>query len=341
MNTLCLRISCIVMLIVSLSAQAQFSTVISLGDSLSDTGNVADLTLGIEPPSPYFFGRFSNGQVWNELLAIELGLSPPTPSRNGGDNYAHGGALTSMDEQIVIIPIFFVITLPSSTSQIFDFLSDVGHVADNNALYTLTIGGNDILAAGDALSAAATMAEIDAAKLDLHNVALSLQVALQQLLNDLPAGGAARIVMLNVPNVGSTPRAIAEGKQTIYQELTEAYNGGLHAVVSGIADQRLLLVDFFALTNDAVANPQRYGFTNVTDRCWQEVGDTICSNPDEYLFWDDIHPTSMGHTMMMLQVMDALFPDPEPVDVPIHPAAVWLLLLLLAGGARHRFKTGT
>lgn len=320
-------IALLLLMIVPRQLYAQFSQVISVGDSLSDVGNTQDVSFGTTPGSPNFMGRFSNGQVWNELLAIELGLTPPDNSRDGGTNYAYGGALASQDVNITIL-IFFTITLPSATSQIFDYLGDVSNAADPNALYTLSIGGNDILDAGDALSINATPAEIAAAQQEMRNIAGSIEVAAHQLLDSIPTPGAARLVILNVPNVGATPRAIADGKEAIFQALTEAYNEGLADVVNSLADYRVVPIDFFSLTNDAVANPAVYGFTNVTDRCWDDVSGNICANPDEYLFWDDIHPTTMGHTLAMMNVYETLT-APEPVNVPIAPVFPWILLFVM------------
>src|SRR5262245_65983712 len=71
-----------------------FSEVIVFGDSISDTGNGYIFTGGFAAGPPYFDGRFSNGPVWVEALAQELGLPVPTPSLNGGTNYAIGGEET-------------------------------------------------------------------------------------------------------------------------------------------------------------------------------------------------------------------------------------------------------
>ncbi len=334
MRKTCKRLA-LLLLLVTPTVWAQFSQVISIGDSLSDTGNTLDASFGIQPPSPNFMGRFSNGPVWNELLAFELGLAPPTPSRDGGNNYGYGGALTSADVNITIIPFILVITLRSASNQIFDYLNDVG-TGDPDALYTLGIGGNDILEAGEALSVSATPTQIDDAAQELYNIAQSFQVPLQQLLANVPSTGIARFAILNVPNVGATPRASNDGKEAIFEALTVAYNSGIADVVSSINDPRVILVDFFSLTNDAVANPASYGFTNVTDRCWIESPASVCSNPDEYLFWDDIHPTTVGHTMAMVAVQEAIFPP--RIVIPLPAVYGWLLLAMLAliVGARPR-----
>ena len=39
--------------------------------------------------------------------------------------------------------------------------------------------------------------------------------------------------------------------------------------------------------------PDIYGLTNLTDPCLDTTKTevTVCETPDEYYFWDDIHPT--------------------------------------------------
>ena len=69
-----------------------FSALYAFGDSLTDTGNVYLAAPGV-PLAPYYNGRFSNGPLWVEGLANNLGLSI-NPSVGGGTNYAFGGAVT-------------------------------------------------------------------------------------------------------------------------------------------------------------------------------------------------------------------------------------------------------
>ena len=51
--------------------------------------------------------------------------------------------------------------------------------------------------------------------------------------------------------------------------------------------------------NAIIASPSSYGLTNVTDTC---KGKNV--NPDKYLFWDEIHPTSYGHRIFANQAYD-------------------------------------
>ena len=84
----------------------------------------------------------------------------------------------------------------------------------------------------------------------------------------------------------------------------------------------LSFLDTFGLEDAAVANPAAYGFTNVTDPCFNGV--TVCANPDQYLFWDDLHPTAAGHQLLAdaaLARLDVLRQRAEAVDAgPVHRA---------------------
>ena len=61
-----------------------YTAVYSFGDSLSDAGNLYNLTGGGDPQSPYSNGRLeSNGAVWVQDLAVELGLPAVQASLSG------------------------------------------------------------------------------------------------------------------------------------------------------------------------------------------------------------------------------------------------------------------
>ena len=115
-----------------------FLEIVAFGDSMTDTGNVFQLTGELDPPSPpYFEGRFSNGPVWVEYLADRLQLPRPTPSLTGGSNFAYGGAQTGPG-----IELRDGIELPRVGSQIVEFLAQGGKLSDDT-LVVVWAGFND------------------------------------------------------------------------------------------------------------------------------------------------------------------------------------------------------
>jgi phospholipase/lecithinase/hemolysin len=52
--------------------------------------------------------------------------------------------------------------------------------------------------------------------------------------------------------------------------------------------------------------------TNVTGQCIDPSAQnpTACSNPDQYLFWDDFHPTTRAHEILAQEFANAAVPEP-------------------------------
>jgi phospholipase/lecithinase/hemolysin len=87
------------------SPHASYSTLYAFGDSLSDVGNDYSLSLGVLPtPLIYSDGRFSNGPLWVQDLAKDLGLGAVKASLDGGRDFAYGGAETGSETLHSITP---------------------------------------------------------------------------------------------------------------------------------------------------------------------------------------------------------------------------------------------
>lgn len=117
------------------SRSPSFSSIIVFGDSLSDTGNVWTLTNHEFPKDPYFEGRFTNGPVWVEVLASALHLPPPSPSLQGGLNFAYGGARTGHCIRKGKLDL---------SAQVQQYL-DTHPSTPKSALVVLWAGGNDFI----------------------------------------------------------------------------------------------------------------------------------------------------------------------------------------------------
>ncbi|HEY7086896.1 MAG TPA: dockerin type I domain-containing protein, partial [Tepidisphaeraceae bacterium] len=92
-----------------------------------------------------------------------------------------------------------------------------------------------------------------------------------------------------------------------YDSLTLQFNAQLATKLTSLASSlnvQIYQLDVASFFNSAVSNPSAYGFTNVTDSAYN--GSTVVRNPDQYLFWDGVHPTRVGHSLLGQLASDTL-----------------------------------
>lgn len=278
-----------------------FDRVVSFGDSLSDNGNLDAATFGIAPGSDYFAGRFSNGPTFAELLAGNadfasgdnsqqrfwgpLFLFNPAPV-DGNVNLAIGGATTEGG------------IIPSVEVQIEAFQAAGGQFGTND-LVTLLAGANDIFDA-----------DLDA------TVAADAAAAQTRNINALIGAGARTIVVANIPDLGATPRFNGDAAtQQAGLTATNTFNGLLDTNVEALAaanpQANLVQANLQGVLDIVIANPEAFGFTNVTQACLGSgPGGSVCANPNEFLFFDTVHPTAAGHSFLA-QFIDILLSTDE------------------------------
>ncbi len=287
-----------------------FTQIVAFGASLSDPGNAFALRGGtntppdydmdplLVPSAPYARGglHFSNGATWIEQFARSTGLAgstrPAFRSAGEGTNYAVGGARAYEDGVNVNL-----------SSQVDAFLQEVGGVAPADGLYTIEMGGNDIR---DALVAFP------------NGHGAILQGAITSIAGNvgrLYGAGARTFIVWRAPNVGATPAIqtldrLKPGAKALATGLTQAFNAGLDGAVAQLSmlpGIRIVRLDAFRLLNDLIADGSAFGLTNVTSACvTPNTAPFTCQNPDEYLFWDGIHPTKAVHAIIAQEAAAAL-----------------------------------
>lgn len=282
-----------------------YSGMVVFGDSLSDTGNSEIVTPGGDIPDTDFTygdnGRFTNGPVWAEYLSNRLGTGPLTPSRSGGNNYAHGGAQID--------------AAPGPTTglevQFQQWLADSEGAADPDKLYVVAAGSNDVLSV-----------PLDATPAEVAGFVDERLTTYYGLLSQMITLGATDILVPNLANLGRTPEATDSGASGLATQLTGFWNASFDAMLDMLPvppSVNLYRVDMFTATEQIFAQPEAYGFDNLTSPCATVVAgvETSCADPDSHLFWDHLHPTTAGHNMMAEAAFSQMIADnPNPLPAP-------------------------
>ncbi|HEY8881390.1 MAG TPA: SGNH/GDSL hydrolase family protein [Roseateles sp.] len=312
------------------AANGPYTGLVVFGDSLSDSGNNA-LVLsngGTQPLPPLNIssdavysripsaaGTYTNGLVWTQYLAQSLGL-PLAPSLAGGNNYAYAGAQTSVDGNDLpgVLPGFPF----SMRTQVNTFLGTHA-AADPNALYIVAGGGNNVRVLLDAGSPPTTPEQLGALA---HAVASGYAADMLGMVQDLKAAGAQHILVLNTPNLGLTPYATFSGMSTPASILSAAMNAELHTALTPIGG--VVTFDMYGFLSTAVLASEAgmTPFTNWTNACAADGATNACSTS---LFWDGIHPTTLGHQQLAAAVLATAVPEPESLSLLLAGLAVVVL----------------
>lgn len=283
---------------------APFQRIVGFGDSLSDPGNIYALT-GLQifapyspiPPGPYAIGdnHFSNGPTWLEQMteALRKPMSGEAAFVEGRpfSNYAAGGARARPAG-----------LSPDLSTQVAAFLSHNRGQELGHSLFVIQFGGNDLRDALTALAAAGTADEINAA-LAIPGAAIQ---ATASNIQALYAAGARRFLILGVPNLSMTPAIQSQGEPAISTAafLSGGYNAGLYATLdaleASLPDIDLDRLDIASMLTHVAQNPGDYGLSNSVSPClsFGVIAGAVCANPDEYLYWDALHPTTVVHGIL-------------------------------------------
>jgi len=295
-----------VLLIISSWANAtpNFSNVYIFGDSLSDTGNLASV-IG-DFPQPYYMNRVTNGPVAMDTFSAKLGHSADASLHllglNAGTNYSVARAKASSNEQIDL------------NTQVIAFQANHGFVAPSDALYVIFIGGNDVRSA-----------LVTADDKEAISIVLSAVKEVKNAIKTLSQSGAKSFLVINTPDIGIIPETQLIAAATANPELIERarklskkYRRALHFVSKILEytnDIEITEFDLFRFFNKLVENADQYGFTNTTDACFSSVTFTFhpdCNfgfNFDQFIFFDEIHPTANVHAIVGEAMAKAMLDD--------------------------------
>ena len=231
--------------------------------------------------------HFSNGATWIEQYARSIGPADSVrPAFGTTDsavtNFAVGAARAYEDNKNVNL-----------TAQVSEFLRRNGNHAPSTALYVIEMGGNDIR---DALSAGPAEA---------GGIITQSLTSIATNIVRLYMVGAREFLIWSAPDVGRAPALLSLGAVTsgFATQVSLGFNDGLKYTLAGLAPKLpgayFGRFDSFAAVTDIAQNYTLYGLTDVTAACiTPDVAPYQCAKPDEFLFWDGIHPTKAGHAIL-------------------------------------------
>jgi phospholipase/lecithinase/hemolysin len=310
-----------------------YTGVFVFGDSLVDSGNAlkladfySDLTFSDLPdgaPSAdlgYYKGRFSNGYNFADLISnkivgnvtkavfpfgyedpwLGVPIDPFASDPSGHNlNFAYGGSQIRQGEEVV----------PDLDGQTDAFKDAVDNHADPNALYLVTIGGNDVRA----------LAPDDAAPVPQADAYAALDAAADKLLHELEQVidiGVENILITGVPDVGLIPKydqndnLVLDGAEATRSAAATQYSQYLdylirtEVVPALIADGATVtyvpLMDYVdqggthvigALSANLPTIAALHGLTT------EELSNNLLEHQD-LIFFDEIHPNGQANALL-------------------------------------------
>lgn len=301
----------------SLGFAQPYKEIIAFGDSLTDVGNVALLT---EPGnSPVIFGyyketHFSDNIIWVERLAKYWKLSKRTPGRGHstslppkphGNTWAWGGSESSSGS---VQPSGVIEPIPNLLTEVNQYLK--GHIPCKKTLFAIWSGADNLLIGG-------------------HfgpDAAIQAVQAVEKALIRLEKAGARHFLIFNMPKLGDTPSAQSGGELQIIAAniYSDSYNLAMNELLIKLRNDptfhaNITLVDVYSeiilvvntVKNGGVYTPSFFVpgppvvINNVTDEGLNYFNLTG-TFPENYLFWDDVHPTTQGHQVIAGLVLQAI-----------------------------------
>ncbi|XP_017975513.1 PREDICTED: GDSL esterase/lipase At5g33370 [Theobroma cacao] len=325
-----------------LQAEAAAPAVYIFGDSTLDVGtNVfipeclakADVYFnGIDFPYSVPTGRFSNGLNTADEIVRLLGWkrSPPpflyllndksTFKQNilQGANFASGGSgIINTTGQTQFNR---VISLEDQIKQFSTVRSNITNMTGSDAatdrilskaFFLISIGSNDILE---------YLLNLTTPPMSIPEFNVTLLSTYENHLKTLYDLGARTFGILAVPPIGCTPfaRAVFTQDGSCFEpaeQFAQAFYVEVAALLkqfsSAVQDIRYSLGNTYLMTTTMMEDMLAFGFRNIaaaccgngTYKCNQTA--SFCANRDEYLFWDQFHPSQRASELAALTLFGA------------------------------------
>lgn len=311
--------------------------IVFFGDSLSDDGNLYQKLKIVPKSPPYYKGRFSNGLTWAEYVGNHF----YSKSYSNYLNYAYGGATAIMHRlrtDKFVAPMLLQVELDT-------YFTRYPLKDKSQSVYALWIGANDYLyettedldsLTSDVVNKISESAEtlldkgahgvmiLNLPDLSLtpyarnHQTEARLSIIsgmhntkLAAVIKKLEVKYPGRILLFDIYGIFSDLLSNTDKYNQKYgTNITNTTESCWLGTVFGLQDQKMLESDLKLLNLDD-ANTQAVIHSPVLKQVYllgsaYSSGKTPCGHADQYVFWDDLHPTAIVHKVLGKIIVDQL-----------------------------------
>ncbi|CAL5040558.1 unnamed protein product [Urochloa decumbens] len=336
------------------------------GDSILDVGNNnylpgANVSRANMPyygidlfPGRIPTGRFSNGHNTVDYIARSMGWlhSPPpylslAPERlmtsliltagtlTTGVNYASAGAgILDSTNAGKSIPLSRQVEYFNATRATMLAAMDDGTVDDllAKSIFLISAGSNDLLLSQQQQSRNSSSGRSSSLVVSVSDLISNYSATIE----DLYDMGARKFAIINLGPLGCVPavrvlNSTGGGCAAGLNQLASSFDAALRPMLTGLAtrmpDMAYSLADYFGLAQDAFADPQASGYTDIAGACCgggrllAEAGclpnSTVCTSRDErdsHVFWDRFNPSQRASLLTAQAFYDGPVKYTEPIN---------------------------
>lgn len=186
----------------------------------------------------------------------------------------------------------------------------------NSAVASAAVYGPMVATAQTAATAAGAKAGADYAAANGPALVTAMGTAGTELValvkDQIIAKGATHVVVNNLPDVANTPSGLSKDANTkaLINAMVSAFNTQISTGLA--ANDKVLLVDVFAVSHDQATNPGPYGLTNVKEPACDltaaknPLGSSLVCNGSNliagdvshYSYADDVHPSPFNNLLL-------------------------------------------
>nr|GLL23170.1 GDSL esterase/lipase At5g33370-like [Ipomoea trifida] len=301
------------------------------GDSLVDNGNNNFLATsaradsppyGIDYPTHRPTGRFSNGLNIPDIISEKLGSEPTMPYLNPqldgqkllvGANFASAGVGILNDTGIQFLDYFA--EYQQRLAKLIG--AEKAKKLVNDALVLITLGGNDFVNNYYLIPFSPRSRQFT-----LPNYVDFVISEYKKVLKRLYDLGARKVMVTGTGPLGCVPAELAQhsldGKcASELQNAAYMFNPKLVRIIKCLNRElncnAFLAVNTHQIHMDFITNPKAFGFVTSQVACcgqgpYNGMGlctplSHLCTNRDEYAFWDAFHPSEKANRIIVDQMM--------------------------------------